>query len=137
MMNAKKLLLSASVLTLTTFLGHTAGLFMSTPQEQTERLQIFELMKKPVILMPMGGIKSFQEVLLGANASLSVYLLVTAVCLFLFAKNNSAQSRAQIIVHCLGMLGVAALSARFFFPMPAIFLTLGAILGLFSLKAKA
>ena len=131
-----KLLYVASGFTLFTFLGHTAGQFMPIPPDQTQRLQVFEVMQKPVIIMPMGGTKSFAEFLSGANLSLSVYLLVTGICLFLFAKNYTSQQRPQLFLHSLGLAMVALISARYFFPLPAICLGVAAILGFVSFKAE-
>lgn len=123
----RKLLFAAFGFTLFTFLGHTSSLFFSIPPEQTEKIRVFSEMQSAVVTMPIGSAKSFADILLGANISLSIYLLVAAVLIFLTAKTVEIP-KSFVWIQSLGLFGVGIVSGIFFFPVPAVCLTVAAVL---------
>ncbi len=131
-MNRTTLLLRiAGVLTLFTFLGHTAGTFMPIPAEQVEVAKTAAVMKATAVPMPIGRAQNYGNLFLGTNLAVSLYLLIAGIGFFLFAGKGGLEgaARRQLTLTSVGMAGMAIISALFFFPLPAACTGVAAVLG--------
>jgi len=129
------LLRTAAVLSLITCVGHTVGTFMPVPAEQTQMHATIATMKATLVPMPIGGPRSYMEILDGNNLCTSLLLLFCAAVLFGVSRAAREQVVNRVILlTCLALAGVAVLSFRYFFPVPGLFTGLGAVLGLIALS---
>ena len=89
-------------------------------------------------MLPMGAPKTIAQLMVGANACLSVFLFVAAAFYFLFAGEKlSPMSRRQLAVLNLGLFVTGIISWICFFPMPAICTGLAGVLGFVAAKSKS
>ncbi len=123
----KPLLFTAILLTTFTFLGHTAGTFMVPGPEETALAQAYDLMKQTPVKMPIGPDQNLMSLQRGSDLCVSLYLLVSAVLLGLQLRR---EDKAVLRVTSSGLLGVAALSVVYFFPLPAIFCGVAGVCGI-------
>lgn len=128
-MNSKILLRISAGLSLFTFLGHTAGSFMPIPADQPEHLAVHEAMLRKVVPMPMGAMRSYDELFYGNTFCVSVLLLLIGLSMLAVAS-QSKTARTQIVLNSLALLAVSGLSAFYFFPLPTFCTGLGGTLGL-------
>jgi uncharacterized membrane protein YfcA len=88
----------ASFFTLFPFVGHTTWLFLPIPREQLDRLAVFSLMHRPVVMMPMNILRSYADILNGTNIVLSIYLLMTGLYLLALKNVPLQQSKSLIFI---------------------------------------
>jgi hypothetical protein len=125
------LLRIAAVLSLITCVGHTIGTFMPVPAEQTQMHATIATMKATLVPMPVGSARSYMEILDGNNICTSLLLLFCAAVLFTVSRAAKEQVVNRVITLTgLALAGVSALSFRYFFPVPAVFTALAALLAL-------
>jgi hypothetical protein len=121
----------AAALSLTTCVGHTIGTFMVVPPEQTQIHATIASMKATLVPMPVGSPRSYMEILDGNNLSTSLFLAVCAALLFSVARARREPLVDQVIgITALGLAGMSVISFRYFFPAPAVFTGLAAVLSL-------
>jgi hypothetical protein len=125
-MSRQTLLRLGAFFILFTFAGHTVGTFMEIPPEQVEVAATHAVMERTQVPMPMGSPKSYAAIFHGNSLAVSLYLLVTGLAYLL------GPDRRSLTLHALGMGGLAALSAVYFFPVPAVCTGLAAALGLWA-----
>lgn len=130
-MNKKILLRIAAGLVLFTCVGHTVGTFMPLPPEEVELVKTENAMKTALVPFPIGKSQSFFAILLGANISLSVFLLITGLSFLLFstADNTNTTIRKLLLLNSLGLIAVGIISGMYFFPVPALCTGVAGILG--------
>lgn len=136
-MNKSSLLLRiAGGLALFVCLGHTAGTFMPIPSSQVEVAKTASVMKTTLVPMPIGKAQSYADIFLGNNISVSLFLLVTGLGFFLLSGKDgiAGAGRRLIVLLSLGMVGLSAISALYFFPLPAACAGVAGILGLISAR---
>jgi hypothetical protein len=125
------LLRIAAALSLTTCAGHTIGTFMAVPPEQTQIHATIATMKATMVPMPVGSPRSYMEILDGNNLATSLFLAVCAALLFSVARARRDPMVDQVIgLTALGLAGISVISFRYFFPIPAVFTGVGAVLAL-------
>ena len=132
--NRNKFLHLASFFTLFPFVGHTTWLFLPIPRKQLDRLAVFSLMHRPVVMMPMNILRSYADILNGTNIVLSIYLLMTGLYLLALKNVPLQQSKSLIFITAAGLAAVAIVSAIYFFPLPAACLALASAFTMLSLK---
>ncbi|MBX3723817.1 MAG: hypothetical protein KF713_18370 [Turneriella sp.] len=132
MKQPKFLLRTAGVLTLLTCLGHTAGTFMPIPAKEVEVVKAAAVMKATLVPMPVGKAQTYADIFLGNNIGMSVFLFVLGLGFFFFSGKDglAGVGRRLLTLNSLGALAISVLSALFFFPVPAAFTGLAALLGL-------
>lgn len=128
------LLRSAAALSLLTCLGHTVGTFLPVPPDQTRMLATLDAMRETMVPMPVGAARSYVEILDGNNFCTSLLLGLCATLLFVVSSAPRDRIVDRVVtVTALALLGISALSFRYFFPPPAIFTGLAALLAAASL----
>lgn len=139
MSKSSLLLRIAGGLALFVCLGHTAGTFMPIPPAQVEVAKTAALMKITLVPMPLGKAQSYADIFLGNNISVSLFLLVTALGLFILSGQGglAGQGRRLLVVLSLGMAGLSAVSALYFFPLPAVCSGVAAILGFIAARSPS
>lgn len=113
-------------------LGHTAGTFMSIPASEVEVTKTAAAMKTTLVPMPIGKPQSYADLFLGTNLSVSLFLVVLALGFF-FASGDSGLTghrRKFLLLMIFGCVGLSAVSALYFFPLPAICTGTASLLGL-------
>ncbi|MBX7059587.1 MAG: hypothetical protein K1X75_16100 [Leptospirales bacterium] len=128
-MKASLLMRIAGGLSLFTCLGHTAGTFMPIPAEQPAVAAAFQLMQETLVPMPFGRPQSYADIFLGVNLCLMVQLLTYGLMLFVLSSRLTQDRTARLIAMfiALALTATAAISARYFFPLPAFCTALAAI----------
>lgn len=127
----------AALLALFTCAGHTFGTFAPIPPEQTAVANAVAVMKATLVPMPIGKAQTFSDIFLGNNITVSVFLLVCGLILLTTAKTPFAgNNRTVIKIVALGLAAIAVISGRYFFPAPAIFTGVAAILSLIALRFR-
>ena len=136
MKSPKLLLRIAGSLALMTCLGHTAGTLMPIPPTQIEMVKTVAMMKATLVPMPVGKAQTYADIFLGNNIGMSLFLFVLGAGFFILSGNPSldGNGRKFLVLISLGALGVSVLSALFFFPLPAAFTGIAALLGLGAAK---
>jgi hypothetical protein len=130
-MNRSLLLRIAAGLALVTCVSHTIGTFMPIPAEQTQMLSTIDVMKATLIPMPIGSPRNYMEILDGNNICTSVLLALCAMLLFSMAGSPKGRETDRVIlITSLALAIVAMVSIRYFFPVPAAFTGLAALLAL-------
>ena len=119
-MNKKILLRIAAGLVLFTCVGHTIGTFMPLPPEEVELVKGENAMKSALVPFPIGKSQSFFDILLGANLSLSVFLLITGLSFLFMEDNTNTTNRKLLLLNSLGLVAIGIISAIYFFPVPAM-----------------
>jgi hypothetical protein len=123
------LLRIAAALSLTTCVGHTIGTFMAVPPEQAQIHATIAMMKATRVPMPVGSPRSYMEILDGNNLATSLFLAVCAALLFSVARAKREPVVDQVIgLTAFGLAGISLISFRYFFPIPAVFTGVGALL---------
>jgi hypothetical protein len=136
-MTRKNLLRTSAFFTLFTFVGHTIGLIRPLPEDQTQVLAVYQMMKQTLVPFPMGAPKSIATLMIGANTTLSVLLFLTGVSyLFLATDAVERSSQRQLMLLNISMLAVAITSYFCFFPLPAICTGLATVLGFVAFQKK-
>jgi hypothetical protein len=79
--------IAALFLFLTGF-SHTFGTFMEIPKDQVEVLAGYEVMQKTIVPMPFGVGRSYAEIFLGTNLSVSLFLFLVGAVFILLAKDQ-------------------------------------------------
>jgi CHASE2 domain-containing sensor protein len=121
----------AAALSLTTCFGHTLGTFMAVPPEHAQIHATIASMKATMVPMPVGSARSYMEILDGNNLSTSLFLAVCAALLFSVARAKREPLVDQVIgLTALGLAGISVISFRYFFPVPAVFTGVAAVLSL-------
>ncbi|MBP9888313.1 MAG: hypothetical protein KBF93_18590 [Leptospiraceae bacterium] len=128
-MNKKILLRIAAGLVLFTCVGHTIGTFMPLPPEEVELVKVENAMKSALVPFPIGKSQSFFDILLGANLSLSVFLLITGLSFLFMEDNTNTTNRKLLLLNSLGLVAIGIISAIYFFPVPAMCTGVAGILG--------
>ena len=128
-MNKKILLRIAAGLVLFTCIGHTIGTFMPLPPEEVELVKVENAMKSALVPFPIGKSQSFFDILLGANLSLSVFLLITGLSFLFMEDNTNTTNRKLLLLNSLGLVAIGIISAIYFFPVPAMCTGVAGILG--------
>ncbi len=135
-MKRSLLLRIAAVLSLLTCLGHTVGTFLPVPAEQTQMLATLEAMRATMVPMPVGAARSYVAILDGNNFCTSLLLGLCATLLFVVSSAPRERVVDRIVtVTALALLGISSLSFRYFFPPPAIFTGLAALLAAVAVRA--
>jgi hypothetical protein len=134
-MKRSLLLKLAAALVFLNCAGHLIGTFMPVPTEQVAVRAAIAIMKATQVPMPVGGSRSYMQILDGNNLCTSLLLLLCAVQLY-FASSGpkSEQANQSVLIVALGLLCFALISAVYFFPVPAIFAGVAAGLSFFALK---
>lgn len=110
---------SAAILALIASAGHTIGTFMAVPPEQVAMHAAIATMKSTLVPMPVGAARTYMEILDGNNISTALFLLVCAFQLFAIARAPRDRSTDGVVaITAFGLLGFAAISALYFFPVP-------------------
>jgi hypothetical protein len=132
------LLRIAASLSLFTAFGHTAGIFMPVPPEHTEVLALLDAMKRTMVTLPMGTLRSAEALLDGANFCASVVLALCAAVLFAVAtaKNEPVIDRV-ILLNGVALLSLSVISAIYFFPAPTICTGLAGVLAIWAATRAA
>ncbi len=130
-MKRKLLLRIAAGLCLLTCIAHLVGTFMEIPPEQTEVLEAVEVMEQTMVPMPVGAAKSYKQILDGNNLSTALLLLLCSLLLFAAAgKPKDTATDQTVLLAALALIGFAILSIVYFFPVPALFTGVAAVLAL-------
>jgi hypothetical protein len=130
-MSRSLLLRLAASLSLFTAVGHTAGIFMPIPPEQTDLFALWKAMQVTMVPLPMGSPRSVVALLDGANFCTTVLLALCAALLFAVASAKKEPLVDRVIVLTGGaLLACSVLSAIYFFPLPIICTGLGGVLAL-------
>lgn len=130
-MSRTLLLRIAAVLSFLTAIGHTIGTFMPVPPEHEQMHSTIAIMKRTMIPMPMGSAKSYMQVLDGNNLCTTVLVLLCGALLVWIA--TAAKERVVdgvILLNALALAGVSIISFLYFFPAPAVFTGVAAVLAL-------
>ncbi len=136
-MNRKILLRTSAFFTLFTFVGHTLGLIRPLPEDQTDVLTVYQMMKQTMVPFPMGEPKSIATLMIGANTTLSVLLFLAGISyLFLATDPVERSSQRQLVLLNISMLAVAITSYFCFFPLPTLCTGLAAIFGIVAFRKK-
>lgn len=129
--NRSALLRLAAVLSLFTCVGHTIGTFMPVPAEQAQMHATIATMKATLVPMPVGTARSYMEILDGNNICTSLCLALCAALLFCVARAGKERVVDRVIALAASALaGISIISFRYFFPVPALFTGLAAVLAL-------
>jgi hypothetical protein len=111
----------AAALTLITCIGHIIGTFMTVPADQIEVHAAISVMTATMVPMPVGASRSYMQILDGNNICTSLLLFVLFIQLVTIARLPSSRSNNRVIlISAFGLSGFAAISAAYFFPIPAI-----------------
>ncbi|HYO95584.1 MAG TPA: hypothetical protein VER33_13775 [Polyangiaceae bacterium] len=130
-MKRSLLLRIAGVLSLITCIGHTLGTFMPVPAEQAQMHATIATMKATLVPMPVGSARSYMEILDGNNLCTSLLLALCAGLLFSLARVRKERVADHVLaLTALALIGVSILSFRYFFPVPAVFTALAAVVTL-------
>ena len=133
-MSRTLLLRIAAILSLITCLGHTIGTFMPIPAEQTQMHATVATMKATLVPMPVGAARNYLELFDGNNICTSLFLLLCAGLLFSVARAASEQVASRVItLTALALAAISVISFRYFFPVPAVFTGLAALLAFLAL----
>jgi hypothetical protein len=128
-MNRPLLARIAATLVLITCLGHTIGTFMEVPPEQAAMHKAIAVMKSTMVPMPVGSPRSYMQILDGNNLCTSLLLLLCGTQLLAVAGlPSSAATNRLIFTIAVALAGIAAISALYFFPVPAAFTALASML---------
>jgi hypothetical protein len=128
-MNRSLLLRIAAVLSLITAVGHTIGIFMSVPPEQTQMHTTIATMKATLVPMPVGSAKSYMDILDGNNLCTTLLLLLCATLLFTVANVGREKAVDRVVIlTALALAGVSVISFVYFFPVPGVFTGVAAML---------
>ncbi len=128
-MSRTLLLRIAATLSILTCIAHTIGTFMEVPAEQVAMHETIATMKRTMIPMPVGAPRSYMEILDGNNLCTSLLLMLCGTLLLAIAPSpKDATSDRVILIVALALIGLATLSSLYFFPVPAIFTGLSALL---------
>lgn len=128
-MTRSTLLRIAAVLSLITCVGHTIGTFMPVPAQQTHMQATIATMRATLVPMPIGSARSYLEILDGNNICTSLFLLLCAAMLFAVSRAAREPVVNRIVtLTALALLGVSAISFRYFFPVPGVFTGVAALL---------
>ena len=134
-MSRAVLLRIAASLSLITCIAHTIGTFMPVPAEQKQMHATIATMKATLVPMPVGSARSYMEILDGNNICTSLLLLFCAALLFSVARALKERLVDRVIMLTgLALAGVAALSFRYFFPIPGVFTGLASLLAFLALS---
>lgn len=130
-MNTKILLRVALGLILFTFIGHTVGTFMKVPPEQTEVAKAVEIMKTTLVPMPVGTPKSYSDLFLGTNLTVSLFLLISAACFWVVSSEGGFEGKGRtfLAINSFGMALLSIISFLYFFPLPGVCTGGAALLG--------
>ncbi|TGK49503.1 LIC_13387 family protein [Leptospira bouyouniensis] len=134
-MNQKSLFLKIAFgLVLFTCFGHTMGTFMKIPPEQVAVANAQMVLENTMVPLPMGFQKSFADIFLGNNISVSVYLLITGIIFLVIsgAKQFDPIVKKLLLINSFGMAMLSVISILYFFPLPAICTGLAAVFGFVS-----
>ena len=111
----------ASILSLLTAAGHTLGGRSSwSPVGENDTLRDMRSFHMNVF----GVSRTYHDFFMGFGYSLSIYMLLQAVALWLLAslaKRDLATARPCIVVFLLASVGLVLVSWIFIFPVPAAF----------------
>jgi hypothetical protein len=125
------LLRIAAALSLITCVGHTVGTFMPVPAEQAQMHATIATMKATMVPMPVGAARSYMEILDGNNICTSLFLALCAALLLVVARAGKEREVDRVIAFvAVALAGVSIVSLRYFFPVPALFTGLAAVLAL-------
>ncbi|HNO22532.1 MAG TPA: hypothetical protein PKK94_06105 [Leptospiraceae bacterium] len=130
-MKTKIMLRVAMGLVLFTLIGHTVGTFMKVPAEQTEVAKTVEIMKTTLVPMPVGSPKSYSEIFLGTNLTVSLFLFVSGICFWISSSEGGLDGKGKVFlaVNSFGAAMLSLISFLYFFPLPAICTGIAAVLG--------
>lgn len=135
-MNPKILLRISTLLILLTSLGHTIGTFMPIPDEQVQIKSTIEVMKNTWVPMPVGKSQNYFDIFFGNNICFSMFLVILGIS-FLMLSNEVSLTRfhrKQLFLNCVGLCFISLISGLYFFPIPAVFTGISAILGFYVWK---
>ena len=137
-LNRPLLLRIAAALSLITSVGHTIGTFMPVPVEQAQMHATIATMKATMVPMPVGTARSYIEILDGNNICTSLFLVLCAALLFSVARAGKERVVDRVIaLTALALAGISIISFRYFFPVPAVFTGLAAVLALLACARDA
>ncbi len=121
----------AATLATITCLGHTIGTFMTVPPEQTAMHATIATMKATMVPMPVGGARSYMQILDGNNVCTALFLLLCAVLLFAVSGLPSAPATDRVLfITAVALAAFAVISVIYFFPVPTVFTGIAAVLGI-------
>jgi hypothetical protein len=131
MHKAKKYSYIAALFLFLTGFSHTFGTFMEIPKDQVEVLAGYEVMQKTIVPMPFGVGRSYAEIFLGTNLSVSLFLFLVGAVFILLAKDQLTKNELKILnFNTVGVGLLSFISFRYFFPLPGMFLAVSFIFGL-------
>ena len=111
----------AAILSLINGVGHTIGVF-SSPKHGAEEIAVLETMKSHHFDV-MGSVRSYWDFLFGYGLLITIGLLVQAILfwqLAALAKTNPAWTRPIVALFFFNCIGVATVSWKYFFIVPAV-----------------
>jgi hypothetical protein len=136
-MRRSLLLRASATLALITCVGHTVGIFLPIPAEQVEMHATIAVMKTTMIPMPVGQPRSYLQILDGNNFCTSLLLLLLAAQLFAISGAPGGESSNKVVlISALALGALAAISARYFFPVPTLLTALAAALSILALTRR-
>ena len=107
---------------------------MPVPAEQAQMHATIATMKATLVPMPVGSARSYMEILDGNNICTSLLLLLCGAMLFAVSRAARDQlANRVVLLTALALAGVAAISFRYFFPVPGVFTGVAALLALLAL----
>jgi hypothetical protein len=128
-MSRSLLIRIAASLAAITGIGHTIGTFMPVPVEAVAMHAAIATMTATMVPMPVGAARSYMQIFDGNNLCTSLLLFLCAAHLFASAKAPAGtEANRAILITAAALGGIAVISARYFFPVPAVFTALGAVL---------
>ena len=119
----------AATLCLVTGAGHVVGTFMAVPPGQTDMHAAIATMKATRVPMPVGTPRTYMQILDGNNLCTAVLLLLAAALLFAIAGPPDAPATDRVlVVTSVALAAFSVISSFYFFPVPAVFTGVAAVL---------
>ena len=85
------------------------------------------IMSATLVPMPVGSARSFMQILDGNNFCTSLLLALCAALLFAVAGAPKERTADRVVaITALALAGASIISARYFFPVPALFTAVAA-----------
>lgn len=123
------LLRLAAVLVLLTGFAHLAGTLMEIPADQSAVRSTAAVMRATPVPMPVGPARNYFDILQGNNFATCILLFLVGTQVWTLARHAAEPAAQRALWLAAGALAAfAAVSALYFFPIPAVFTAAAALL---------